>query len=206
MSSAPSSSQTPVTASAGHVSNLAAEKLYHFISRPKFIDFSAQEPASGTTILHEATRRKDLGIIKLVIARGADVLVRDRKRKAPLDVCKDDRIRAVLTAAAAISSTTGSSGKSPVMKGYLYKWTNMARGYRSRWFVLKDGILSYYRHPDDEGKASKGSISMSVAEIHTRGNDLKFEISSNLGKAYGSFWLKGDRAFSFFIISPRGLS
>lgn len=70
-------------------------------------------------------------------------------------------------------------------------------------YVCEIGILSYYRHPDDEGKASKGSISMSVAEIHTRGNDLKFEISSNLGKAFGSFWLKGNRE-SFFLLQSKG--
>jgi hypothetical protein len=30
----------------------------------------------------------------------------------------------------------------PVLKGYLNKYTNMAKGYGTRWFVLKDGMLS----------------------------------------------------------------
>lgn len=60
--------------------------------------------------------------------------------------------------------------------------------------ISETGILSYYRHPDDEGRASKGSISMSVAVLHGAGPDkLKFEVSSNLGKAYPSFWLKANR-------------
>jgi len=30
-------------------------------------------------------------------------------------------------------------------KGWLYKWTNYLRGYQKRWFVLQNGLLSYYR-------------------------------------------------------------
>jgi hypothetical protein len=32
------------------------------------------------------------------------------------------------------------------MKGYLKKWTNYTSGYKLRWFVLEDGVLSYYKH------------------------------------------------------------
>ncbi|XP_012279948.1 oxysterol-binding protein 1 isoform X2 [Orussus abietinus] len=31
------------------------------------------------------------------------------------------------------------------MKGWLFKWTNYLKGYQRRWFVLSNGILSYYR-------------------------------------------------------------
>lgn len=31
------------------------------------------------------------------------------------------------------------------MKGYLKKWTNYTTGYKLRWFVLEDGVLSYYK-------------------------------------------------------------
>jgi len=30
----------------------------------------------------------------------------------------------------------------PVLKGYLNKYTNVAKGYNTRWFVLKNGVLS----------------------------------------------------------------
>lgn len=33
----------------------------------------------------------------------------------------------------------------PVMKGWLFKWTNYLKGYQRRWFVLQNGHLSYYR-------------------------------------------------------------
>ena len=33
----------------------------------------------------------------------------------------------------------------PETKGWLYKWTNYIKGYQKRWFVLQNGLLSYYR-------------------------------------------------------------
>jgi len=29
--------------------------------------------------------------------------------------------------------------------GILYKWVNYGKGWRPRWFVLQDGVLSYYK-------------------------------------------------------------
>ena len=34
-------------------------------------------------------------------------------------------------------------------KGWLFKWTNYIKGYQRRWFVLSDGMLSYYRYELD---------------------------------------------------------
>ena len=31
-------------------------------------------------------------------------------------------------------------------RGWLLKWTNYIKGYRQRWFVLSNGLLSYYRY------------------------------------------------------------
>jgi len=157
------SQRQPVSAASGHVSNTQAEKLYHFIAKPraKCLDFNLQDPSSGTTILHESVRRKDLGLIKLVLNRGGDVLGRDRKGKLPVDFAKDDRIKSVLrqvvnsegqalqAASASGGSNSGgpnSAGKPPAMRGYLSKWTNMARGWRSRWFVLENGTY-YFTSP-----------------------------------------------------------
>lgn len=38
-------------------------------------------------------------------------------------------------------------------------------GWQPRWFVLDNGILSYYDSQDDVCKGSKGSIKMAVCEI-----------------------------------------
>ncbi|KAK2636638.1 hypothetical protein Ddye_031430 [Dipteronia dyeriana] len=36
-------------------------------------------------------------------------------------------------------------GVSSAVAGILYKWVNYGKGWRSRWFVLEDGVLSYYK-------------------------------------------------------------
>ncbi|XP_025068035.1 pleckstrin homology domain-containing family A member 3-like isoform X6 [Alligator sinensis] len=51
------------------------------------------------------------------------------------------------------------------MEGALLKWTNYLSGWQPRYFVLDNGILSYYDSQDDVGKGSKGSIKMAVCEI-----------------------------------------
>ncbi|XP_042451894.1 oxysterol-binding protein-related protein 1D-like [Zingiber officinale] len=38
----------------------------------------------------------------------------------------------------------GASGNGAVA-GVLWKWVNYGKGWRSRWFVLQDGVLSYYK-------------------------------------------------------------
>ncbi|XP_038892186.1 oxysterol-binding protein-related protein 1D [Benincasa hispida] len=38
-----------------------------------------------------------------------------------------------------------NGGVSGTVAGILYKWVNYGRGWRSRWFVLEDGVLSYYK-------------------------------------------------------------
>ena len=120
---------------------------------------------SGGTLLHEAARNKDLKLIQTLLLHGADPFRRDRQGKLPQDVTKDERTRSILKkspAAAAAqrgiqekailgnsshkadSSLGGKEGRE--IKGYLKKWTNYTSGYKLRWFVLEDGVLSYYKH------------------------------------------------------------
>ena len=125
---------------------------------------------SGGTLLHEAARKRDIQLAQVLLMHGADPFRRDRKGKLPQDVTKDDRTRGILkrSPAAAVAQRGiqekailgGSAGhtRSPIsgipegnrdareMKGYLKKWTNYTSGYKLRWFVLEDGVLSYYKH------------------------------------------------------------
>ena len=39
-------------------------------------------------------------------------------------------------------------------KGWLAKWTNYLKGYQKRWFVLQNGLLSYYRYVCDSDSDS----------------------------------------------------
>lgn len=124
---------------------------------------------AGGTLLHEAAKKKDVKLAQLLLLNGADPFRRDRKGKLPQDYTKDDRTRAILkrspAAAAAqrgiqektilaggqqgpaAAADNGMGAKeSREMKGYLKKWTNYTSGYKLRWFVLEDGVLSYYKH------------------------------------------------------------
>lgn len=128
---------------------------------------------SGGTLLHEGARNKDAQLIEILLTHGADPFRRDKKGKLPQDVTKDDKTRALLkrSPAAAIaqrgiqerailgnSNAQGLTGRVSIgdaplagkdareMRGYLKKWTNYTTGYKLRWFVLEDGVLSYYKH------------------------------------------------------------
>jgi hypothetical protein len=128
---------------------------------------------TGGTLLHEGARKKDTKLIQILLMHGADPFRRDKKGKLPQDVTKDDKTRAIVkkspaaviaqrgiqerailgnAAAQATSSRVGSAEVALApkdareMKGYLKKWTNYTGGYKLRWFVLEDGVLSYYKH------------------------------------------------------------
>ncbi|KAF8178451.1 hypothetical protein BJ912DRAFT_907979 [Pholiota molesta] len=158
--------------------------LIHLLELPrvKFVDLSYLDDDTGTSLLHEAARRKDLRLIELAVRAGADVFVRNRKGKMAYEgVGKDDRVRVFLRQFANHDKTLISNSapitEAPALKGYLNKYTNVAKGYNTRWFVLKNGVLSYYRHQDDETVASRGSISMKTAVLHP-GERSRFEVHS----------------------------
>ncbi|XP_076452953.1 oxysterol-binding protein 1-like isoform X2 [Babylonia areolata] len=52
-------------------------------------------------------------------------------------------------------------------KGWLYKWTNYLKGYQKRWFVLQNGLLSYYRNQAEMAHTCRGTINLANALIHT---------------------------------------
>jgi len=65
--------------------------------RASFLELSYLDDTSGSALLHEAAKRKDLRLIELAIRAGADVFVRNRRGKMPLDSAgKDDKVRVFL--------------------------------------------------------------------------------------------------------------
>lgn len=52
-------------------------------------------------------------------------------------------------------------------KGWLYKWTNYFKGYQKRWFVLSNGVLSYYKNKEEMTHSCRGDIYLSGAYIET---------------------------------------
>jgi len=58
----------------------------------------------------------------------------------------------------------------PELQGTLSKWTNYIHGWQTRFIVLKDGTLSYYKSEQDSGFGCRGSISLYKANIKVRVN------------------------------------
>ena len=50
-------------------------------------------------------------------------------------------------------------------EGTLSKWTNYLHGWQSRYLVLRDGTLSYYKSQYDTGFGCRGSVSISKAAV-----------------------------------------
>jgi oxysterol-binding protein 1 len=75
------------------------EALIQLLSSPRvrLLDLSHLDEVHGTTLLHEAARRKDLRLVEMAISAGADVFTRDRKgRMAGDGHSKDDRVKVFL--------------------------------------------------------------------------------------------------------------
>jgi len=183
------------------------------INSPDFAS-DATTLQSGGTLLHEAARQRNTKLIQLLLLHGADPFRRDRKGKLPQDVTKDDTTRAMLKRSpAAVAAQRGIQEKAVLgnaaaqaasagphdplagregreMKGYLKKWTNYRKGYQLRWFVLEDGVLSYYKHQDDAGSACRGAINMRIAKLHMSADEkTKFEI---IGKSSVKYTLRAN--------------
>ncbi|KAJ4766240.1 Oxysterol-binding protein-related protein 1D [Rhynchospora pubera] len=72
-----------------------------------------------------------------------------------------------------------------VVAGLLYKWVNYGKGWRSRWFVLEDGVLSYYKvHGPD--RISVGPVCGANGGVRVIGEDSLRRVRRDQACAYGS--------------------
>ncbi|KAG8834003.1 hypothetical protein FRC18_002744 [Serendipita sp. 400] len=183
----------------------APEALLKLLKSPRIrsVDLNQFDASSGSTLLHEAVRRKDLQLIELAVRVGADVFVRDKRGRGLMEIAgKDDRTKVYLRQFTNQDTTllepANTQTEEPTMRGYLTKYGNMAKGYNTRWFVLKDGMLSYYRHQDDENLACRGSLSMRNARVKPSSADrLKFEIYASTRNGEGTperWYMKANHA------------
>ncbi|KAJ5496343.1 ATP12 ATPase F1F0-assembly protein [Penicillium fimorum] len=139
---------------------------------------------SGGTLLHEGARNKDAQLIEILLTHGADPFRRDKRGSYR-------RINAQGLAGRVSVGDAPLGGKDArEMRGYLKKWTNYTTGYKLRWFVLEDGVLSYYKHQDDAGSACRGAINMRIARLSMDAQDkTRFEIH---GKSSVKYHLKAN--------------
>jgi oxysterol-binding protein 1 len=81
------------------------------------------------------------------------------------------------------------------ISGILYKWVNYGKGWRPRWFVLQDGVLSYYKiHGPDKiivnhetEKGSKVIGDESIRRINRNRNSYPYQ---HRRKPFGEIHLK----------------
>eukprot|EP00040_Diaphanoeca_grandis_P002845 m.22868 g.22868 ORF g.22868 m.22868 type:complete len:647 (+) comp13987_c0_seq2:396-2336(+) len=57
-----------------------------------------------------------------------------------------------------------SSCDSPFKEGTVSKWTNYVTGWQTRWLVLKNGTLAYYRSRNEDS-VCRGTVDLSIAFI-----------------------------------------
>ncbi|GFP84355.1 oxysterol-binding protein-related protein 1c [Phtheirospermum japonicum] len=108
------------------------------------------------------------------------------------------------------------------ISGILYKWVNYGKGWRPRWFVLQDGVLSYYKihGPDrivvnqetEKGSRVIGEESMRRISRHHHHRSGNSSSSAKARKPVGEVHLKvssiresrsDDRRFSIFTGTKR---
>lgn len=65
------------------------------------------------------------------------------------------------------------------MEGYLKKWVNIISGWKPRYFILHDGVLTYC---ESKGGKTKGSIYLKIATIISNESD-PLRITINTGSA-----------------------
>lgn len=62
--------------------------------------------------------------------------------------------------------------------GNLFKWTNFITGWQERFFILKDGVLSYYKSQTEKDIGCRGAISIQRAKIKLNPTDeFRFDVS-----------------------------
>ncbi|TRY68057.1 hypothetical protein DNTS_003639 [Danionella cerebrum] len=82
-----------------------------------------------------------------------------------------------------LPSPSGVQGPVPDMyKGWLFKWTNYLKGYQRRWFVLSNGLLSYYRTQAEMAHTCRGTITLATVHIEV-GDTCHFVLTSG-GRSY----------------------
>lgn len=89
-----------------------------------------------------------------------------------------------------------------VETGNFNKWTNMLNGWQERYFVLKDGVLSYYRSEEDIHQGCRGAIRLKNAQVQPHPyDDCRIDVC--FAQSEELDWNEFSRCV---LVIPRGIS
>ncbi|EUB63617.1 Oxysterol-binding protein 2 [Echinococcus granulosus] len=90
----------------------------------------------------------------------------------------------------------GADSALDLPSGWLYKWTNYLKGYRKRWFVLENGLFSYYRYMPTTtnfllisnasavSHTCMGTIDLTNVTISQKNSPTSFVLRESRGRSY----------------------
>ncbi|VDK33129.1 unnamed protein product [Taenia asiatica] len=78
----------------------------------------------------------------------------------------------------------GADSALDLPSGWLYKWTNYLKGYRKRWFVLENGLFSYYSNANAVSHTCMGTIDLTNVTISSKNSPTSFVLRESRGRSY----------------------
>lgn len=169
------------------------EQIWKIQRNEELLDINGLDPTSGDTVLHEFVKKKDVQMCKWLVDHGADPLRRNAKALLPIDLLGPtspskhqgssselrNYIETVTRDRNVVNvSETDHQTHAPTYKGQLKKWTNIAKGFQTRWFVLsEDGYLRYYKNRPKEGSSPRDKVHLSKCRLFSNSHEkVKFEL------------------------------
>lgn len=154
--------------------------------------FDINSPLNKTTnqnILHLASKYENNDLIEWALNLGSDANVKDSRGRRAIDFIpkRNSIIRQKLLTTTPLKQKFLSGNLAmglmidhadnitekelPVLKDTLFKWTNYASGFRPRFFVIENGVLSYYKTASDYPNACKGSVNLLTCNVEIDNKD-----------------------------------
>ncbi|KAJ2235215.1 hypothetical protein IWW45_002780 [Coemansia sp. RSA 485] len=151
------------------------------------INLAARDPETNGTLLHMAVKHNNITLAKWAVTQGVDVFAVDAHDNMAGKYTDDHQMQELLSQAPMGNVRSALSGNAPHLSGELYKWTNYMGGWKTRWFELTNGVLSYYKSKVDIDEACRGAINLRIAKIILSKDKTQFEVH---GKGSNKYRLK----------------
>lgn len=157
--------------------SIGLERLFQSPRNQYILDINALDPF-GDSPLHIAAKGNNLQMVAFCLRLGADPFLKNKKNKLPIELCKDEALKAILKEAPMVHSKAEIAPNPNIkLEGTMSKWANYAEGYKKRWFVLEDGLLSYYKSQAEYPVSCRGSVNVQFCRVIEHPSDkYRFEV------------------------------